>query len=455
MPPLSERSTLLPGGEPSRAGNAVRHLPGRFDLRSASMLSAVLAIEAARGMYTPTLVPYMHSLGGDKHAVALAAAVPSMARTVCAFVVGPLCDRVALRAVLIACLLLAIIGNVLHLLSLAPATLVVSRAFLGASFAEIVPARTYAALSTSADRRVAAFADVSAAQLLGIQLSPLLAAPLAPIRLSLGAWRFSALNLGGALLAACCAASIAFVLRHFDEPRGACPTGAPTDAPDARAPAASKSRGVWPRRYALGALALMDFSSRLLFSALELSMAIIADERYGWGVAPTALLLGCCGGVAILLLLSGALERAATAARAAGGEVALVVGAFALMLVGCLLQLCSSSAAVFILSCALWFAVGYPIAHTLVASLFSTLVDQQRQGLAQGCLAVAASAGRIVGYMWAPLALDAGGARHVDGTWLFFLMLGGVAALCIVLSAVCYRAMAELARASELCQLSA
>ena len=120
--------------------------------------------------------------------------------------------------------------------------------------------------------------------------------------------------------------------------------------------------------------------------------------------------------------------------------------AFASLLLGCLLQLLTTEAPAFLLSCALWFALGYPLAHTLVAALFSKLVDSGAQGAAQGCLAVAASAGRIVGYMWAPLALEGADFRSetVHG---FFVQLSAVATLCLALICASLRAMAAATRA--------
>jgi hypothetical protein len=191
----------------------------------------------------------------------------------------------------------------------------------------------------------------------------------------------------------------------------------------------------------LGSLMLMDFCSRLVFAALEMGMVIVAGQRYGWGTAPVSLTLGCCGIAAVALLLCAV-------PRLAGRHDAhLLLAAFAALLLGCLLQLLTTEAPAFLLSCALWFALGYPLAHTLVAALFSKLVDSSAQGAAQGCLAVAASAGRIVGYMWAPLALEGADFRDSETVHGFFVQLSLVATLCLMLICGSLRAMVAATRA--------
>ena len=120
--------------------------------------AALNPIESARGLFTPTLVHYVRALGGDKHSLALAAAVPSMTRTVCALVAGALCDVVSLRSLLLLCLALGGAANVLYLFALSPTVLILARSLFGASFAEIVVARTYVALVTTPSERTAAFA---------------------------------------------------------------------------------------------------------------------------------------------------------------------------------------------------------------------------------------------------------------------------------------------------------
>ena len=107
-------------------------------------------------------------------------------------------------SILLLCLGIGVVANVLYLFALSPTVLIFARSLFGASsalkspaqttptlpvtdlsivtdrstvwdvtgasFAEIVVARTYVALVTTPAERTAAFADVPAAQLLGLQV---------------------------------------------------------------------------------------------------------------------------------------------------------------------------------------------------------------------------------------------------------------------------------------------
>ena len=85
--PIDERAGLLQSrtGYGSLPTGGVAEGAARTEQRGVARLTpsmlavcvSVLCIDAARGMFTPTLVHYMHALGGDKHSLALAAAIPS------------------------------------------------------------------------------------------------------------------------------------------------------------------------------------------------------------------------------------------------------------------------------------------------------------------------------------------------------------------------------------------
>ncbi len=150
----------------------------------------------------------------------------------------------------------------------------------------------------------------------------------------------------------------------------------------------------------LGALLLVQFAVIWSFSNMESTMALLVNDRFGWGAKQVAGLFTAAG--VVLVLFQGGLVGRLTARF---GERTLLYAGIALEATG-MAMAPYVGAPLGMYGALAWLAAGSGLCSPSLSSLVSRQADPRKQGSTLGFASSMSSLGRIFGPAWGGLAYD-------------------------------------------------
>lgn len=349
----------------------------------------------------PSLPYVVRDFGAGGLQLGLILTAYSLAQAVAAPVLGRLSDRYGRRPVL----LLALAGSAVSLalagLAESVPALVVARCVAGLCGGSIGVAYAFAADLTPPAGRTAAMSWIGTGVGLAFTVGPAAGAVLAPR--------------GFAAVCAVAAAIVAanLVAAWFVLPRSAAPGGVAT----------ASGRGPrWPRPgWAVTVLVLAGGVTTLSFVSMETTIALLTDDRFGFGATQIGWLLAAAGAAMTAVQLGVAAGLAARWPDHAVAVAACALGAVSLAVVP-LAARAGTVAAVLVLSAA------YGVLGVVLMSLVSQAGPMSAVGARVGAAQSANAAGRAIG----PLA--AGALYDVRAGSPYALTAGLLAAVAALLA---------------------
>jgi multidrug resistance protein len=344
------------------------------------------------GMILPLLPFYALTYGASALEIGLLSSVYSLGQFLFAPLWGQLSDRWGRRPVLLASIFATSVAHLL--LALAPTLwmLFLARAAAGIFAANYSTAQAYVADVTEGKDRAKGMGLVGAAFGLGFVLGPAMGAilsevgghvavPLAAAALSLVNFVLALIRLPESLPPeARDRGDGRFRLRWFDL-RG---------LEEAKVSAAESATGSRHKRSALWLLVLV-FLVVFAFSAMESMLALFCEQRFGFGVKETGLLLVFIG--VLMVIIQGGLIGRLTHRF---GERALILTGILVMLAGLALVPLAFNLGLLLVFSAL-LAIGSGLYTPSIPALISRLTSADRQGATLGLTRSPSSLARAVG----------------------------------------------------------
>ncbi|HEX8273353.1 MAG TPA: MFS transporter [Longimicrobiaceae bacterium] len=412
----STSDTLAAPAAPPRRGSRPREQDGAGRAVGRSPLAVVFLTVfldlVGFGIVIPLLPLYAERFGAGPVAVTWLVAVYSLMQLLFAPWWGALSDRVGRRPVLLVGLFGSAASYLLFGLAGSLATLFVGRALAGLMGANVGVAQAYIADVTAPEERARGMGLIGAAFGLGFILGPAIGGALSHLG-------HAAPFLGAAAVAA---ANGLLALWRLPESlpadrRDARPAGA-GPAARLRALAAAAAN---PRLRPLYAASLL---ATLAIAAMEATLSLWADRRWGLSPAEVAFLFAYVGGVAVLVqgALVGRLARRLGERRLAlAGALALAAGLAAIPLAPSPWLLAAALAA---------FAFGQGTLTPALSALVSRAAPVAEQGRLLGVSQSLSALGRVLGPVAGGVAFArlGIGAPYLAGAALALLALLALAA---------------------------
>eukprot|EP00026_Physarum_polycephalum_P007297 Phypoly_transcript_07356.p1 GENE.Phypoly_transcript_07356~~Phypoly_transcript_07356.p1 ORF type:complete len:504 (+),score=69.11 Phypoly_transcript_07356:108-1619(+) len=426
------------------------------------VLLVLLFSETARGIIMPTLAPYVTSLGGDAVILGYAVSAFSAGRFVSTIVLGYLSTTLSYKAVLTGSLIVSVAGNLMYGFSYlwGPYVLITSRILTGIGAGTLSVQRAYIAQVTNEQERTAYMSFLGAVQFFGLGVTPGLGAIIIYLPdFEVGNIVFNKFTVPGHLLAVLSLLVLLLLFFFFknppptqkpmenekpteptpnlesakigvqatyEPPKTACGASTPEfttfennfptptsesmatflPVPTPEPSTLSKAQKILVFAVFLG----LNFMVRLVLGIIETLGTPLYMDLHGGppsnGHSQTrkeieaGSLFGTMGliGMAVLFLLSYLSKWVSDMKILVAGLVGLVVGMS--LLIGNL------DLIRFIVGCGFVWSIGYPLAQTLIISMFSKLLGGKPQGTWMGWIGAMGSAGRIVGPIVAGVLWD-------------------------------------------------
>ncbi|MDY7093988.1 MAG: MFS transporter [Acidobacteriota bacterium] len=361
------------------------------------------------GMILPLLPFYALTYGASALEIGLLSSVYSLGQFLFAPFWGQLSDRWGRRRVLLVTIFATSIAHLL--LALAPSLwmLFLARAAAGIFAANYSTAQAYVADVTTGKDRAKGMGLVGAAFGLGFVLGPAMGAILAEV--------------GGHVavpLAAAALSLLNFVLAVVRLPESLPPEARHTGEERFRlrwfdfrgleegSEAADGGGGEGRKRSLIWLLALV-FLVVFAFSAMESMLALFCEERFGFGVKETGLLLVFIG--VLMVIIQGGLIGRLTHRF---GERALILTGIVVMMAGLALLPLAFNLGLLLLFSAL-LAIGSGLYTPSIPALISRLTSAGRQGATLGLTRSPSSLARAVGPFWGGWMFE-----HLGPEWPFW-----------------------------------
>lgn len=376
--------------------------PATRSTRGILFLTVFLDV-AGFGMILPLLPFYAQRYGADAFQVGALFATYSLAQALFAPLLGRLSDRLGRRPVLLGALVASAASLLLFASARSFLVLFIARTASGMAAANISITQAYVADTTPPLERARGLGLLGAAMGLGFVLGPGLGGLLAllgQVAVPLGAAALALVNL---ILVA-------------------------TSLPESLPPEARHGgRGSWfplvglfhverPVAAMLGVFFVVIFA----FSIMEATLALYCEERFGFGVLETSLLL-----VMIGVVLAGVQGIFIGRLVTRFGEQALVVTGILIMAVGLLALPLAPVVSLLAGTCAL-LAIGAGIHQPSLLGLLSRMSRESSQGETLGLSRSMQALARTVGPLWGGWAF-----KSLGPEWPFWTG-GGVMALALL-----------------------
>eukprot|EP01113_Clastostelium_recurvatum_P049540 TRINITY_DN9195_c0_g1_i4.p1 TRINITY_DN9195_c0_g1~~TRINITY_DN9195_c0_g1_i4.p1 ORF type:complete len:550 (+),score=103.44 TRINITY_DN9195_c0_g1_i4:84-1733(+) len=421
------------------------------------VLFILLLSESARGIVLPTLVLYVGSVGGDATWLGWTVGAFSTGRFVSTIGLGYISTQSAYKRVLAVSVLICVIGNALYATSYAGGIimLLISRFLIGFGAGTLSVIRAYVVQVTSSAERTAYMAVVGAVQFLGFAIMPGAGSLLTWIPyFEVFGLHMNPFTTPGWTLAIANLIALVLLLVKFKEPVVIPPPSAPLASVDVKTDAtpvkAAKPKVKYTRQAIIAfvvfitlnflvraVLSIVETLGTPIFRKLHPDPTDTADGPTHQNVALTGYLFAGFGLVGIVVLLFiGFITRRGVPDFAVmfAGLIALCVGTAVLM--GDNISLTQ-----FIIGCGIIWSIGFPLAQTVIVSMFSKSVGPGPQGTMMGWIGAAGSLGRVVGpiiagYLYA----------HVSQTATFGFGLGASVLSMIISLAIAPAVVREVKR---------
>eukprot|EP00741_Cyanophora_paradoxa_P023919 tig00021682_g23101.t1 len=369
---------VVPAAPPARVPSAPIGADAGQQRRRLISLLCVLGItllgDSARGLFLPTQLQYVQSLGGGSGALGLAVASYSAGRLLFSPLLGAVADRRSFSYSLQLSLVLMAAGNLLYILVPALWAMLAARFVVGCGASTLGISRAYVVAVTTVEQRTAYMAYLSAVQFAGFAVMPGAGALLSALpELGVGPLRLDAVTAPAWLLVAASGALAAALARRFEEP------------------SASKAEQITGGGVSelgrLPALPLavclcINFAFRGVLAVVETIGTVITSQYFHLEAMGSGLLFAAVGllGMAVFLSIKRLSGRF--------GDAALVLAGLLLASLGFLALACLDAqrphVPVFLAGLALVWTLGYPLGQTAILSLFSKLLGRRKQGAWMG-----------------------------------------------------------------------
>jgi DHA1 family tetracycline resistance protein-like MFS transporter len=330
------------------------------------------------GIILPLLPFYVDEMGGSAETIGILFGCFSFTQLLATPLLGRVSDRFGRRRVI----LVSLAGNALSMLGFALASkllllplLFASRIVAGATAGNIAACQAAVSDVTPPSERAIAMGRLGAGINLGVILGPLLAGALSGI----GAWAPPAVAAAFALVDFACAFFLMPETRHLrtisDEP------------PPSKIESPWAALARWP----IASVLAMYFLIFLSITNVQVALALLAQQRFGWGPREVAWLFTIFAAASFVVqaVLIGRLSKMI-------GEVALVIAGAALCAAGMLLIGQAERATVLVAAIAL-FGVGFGATTPVLVSLASQASRDDTRGFVLGMLQSSGGLARTFG----------------------------------------------------------
>ncbi|KNC49766.1 uncharacterized protein AMSG_06044 [Thecamonas trahens ATCC 50062] len=363
---------------------------------------------------------------------------------------------------------LLVLGNVLYSIAWSKWWLVVSRVIIGMGAANVSVCRAYAAAVTPVDKRTGVLSLIAAAQGVGFVVGPAMGAALASVNYKIkvggslypdGEYRINNATAPGWLSVVLCLINLLVLALFFTDmsrvPLPMAKRGGEVydtiDDDDTDVPAKIPNRPTTPttpvpdplplhlipaRKSCAGVDKTLDLVAICLamaiffciiscFGCFETTLSKLLKANYSWGTAKAGILFMSCGVISIFAFLT-----IKPLGNVIGDRLVLVVGLGIMIGTGllCIAYNGGHVPLVQFLVANCIFSIGYPYSSAIIYALFSKILGGTDQGTMMGLLTSCGSAARTLG----PLA--AGYGYYYGGTNTVYIVIGGLAALALVLT---------------------
>lgn len=385
-------------------------------------LLVLMITEAPRGIFVPTLVVLVCQLGGDTAYLGYVVAAFSVGRFVSTTFLGYWSGKRTYKEVFAWSLIFSLVGNIMHAFSIVGGKelLLVSKFIAGLGAGVLSVVRAYASAVTTPKERTSFMSAVGAVQFVGFALSPGLGTAFEYFpKFAVFKLEVTPLTSPALFLCALDLISIAAIILLFENP------------PDTneKKKESDETTSKWGVIYTFGFFLALNFIVRFVLGIVETLGAPIhrivrtypdeIDQQKATGMY--FLVLGIFGLLDLFLI----------------GYLSRKISDVYLLLFG-LLSLCCGSA-VFLLTKHLNFltmtvgfafiwSVGFPLAQTIIVSMFSKVIGPGPQGTMMGWIGVMGSLGRVVGPIFA------GWMMQAEGIQIVFLCAFCISVLSLMLS---------------------
>lgn len=335
------------------------------------------------GLIIPLLPFYVESMGGTATTAGVLLALFSSAQLVATPLLGRLSDRVGRRPVI----LLSLLGNSLSMALFAYAAhvhllpvLFASRLLAGATAGNLAACQAAVADVTESRSRAAAMGRIGAGIGLGMVLGPVIGSQLH----ALGEW---APPLAAAVLAAAAMVGVFFLFPETHPDHGRRGRGDKQGRPKVTLREALARPGIAP------VLALF-FLTFIGMTNLQVSLGLLAQDRFGWGEREVGRLFALLGGMTFALQAFGIgwLTKLAK-------DTTLVLAGTTLMGAGLACIAFASHPSMLVVAMVL-VGGGMGMIQPVLAGLASALAGPELQGGVLGIAQAAGGLARVVGPVW-------------------------------------------------------
>jgi ceroid-lipofuscinosis MFS transporter 7 len=399
----------------------------------------LLFAESARGIVLPTLAPFVTFLGGTAVLLGYAVAAFSVGRFASTIGLGWLSTRLSYKTVLGWSVFICVLGNALYCFSavLGVYALLVSRFITGFGAGTLSVARAYIAHVTLPKERTSYMSILGAVQFLGFAITPGVGSVLAflpPFELlGLPVDKFT---YPGWFLTVTNGIVLAILVFAFQNPPKEVKEVSTTIGPNAPVVVSAEPVVVTPPRRsfemikAFGVFLTLNLLVRLVLGILEtlgtpMYIAVWNNDESkaneaGFVFAGMGLI-----GVGVLFFIS-------YISKFISDFIVLVVGLVTLTL-GCGLLIGNHlSLARFLIGAGLIWCIGFPLAQTIIVSMFSKMLGKQAQGTWMGWIGAMGSLGRIVGPIGAGYLYDHFGQAYAMGFGAAMSLISLITVLLII-----------------------
>lgn len=329
------------------------------------------------GIILPLLPFYVNAMGGSAETVGILFGCFSFTQLLATPLLGRLSDRFGRRRVI----LVSLAGNSLSMLGFALASkflllplLFASRIMAGATAGNIAACQAAVTDVTPPEERAIALGRLGGGINLGVILGPLLAGALSGI----GPWAPPTVAAVLALLDFACAFFLMPETRHLRPSAG---------VPRSKAESPWAALAHWP----IASVCAMFFLIFLSLTNMQVALALLAQQRLGWGPREVAWLFTIFAAASFVMqaVLIGRLSKAI-------GELALVVAGAASCAAGMLLVARAEQASVLVAAVAL-FGMGFGATTPVLTSLASKASRDDTRGFVLGIVQSSGGLARTFG----------------------------------------------------------
>ncbi|GAM17028.1 hypothetical protein SAMD00019534_002030 [Acytostelium subglobosum LB1] len=413
--------------------NLEEQKPKRNKIDLIIVFTVLFLSEAARGIVVPTIAEYVTSNGGTATFLGIVIASFSTGRLLSTILLGYVSTKVSYRLVFVVSVIICIIGSFFYSFAyyrpVSMPFIIVARSLLGFGAGTLSVVRAYVAQVTTSKERTSFVAISGAVQFLGFAVTPSFGSLLALVpTFYIGSIMFNAYTLPSWLLIIANVGLILLLCLVFKDPEPVTPlpkrksaineseeaplainsfdgrtegglTGVEEEMPQVKTVAPSIWRTIWEDKSLLLQLVVFVTINFFIRSALGIFETLGAPiyNKLTNSESTSGFYFGGLGllGVGVLLGIN------LMSKRGVRDFYILIVGNI-VMVAGCTVMITAHEDLYhFVIGTFLIWVIGFPLAQTVVVSMFSKRISatlgKASQGTLMGIIGAAGSGGRIVG----------------------------------------------------------